>query len=200
MVNNQSLSNEERFKILAKQTENIFESPLNKFLTDPNHELSYKRRSNWNEVSYREIPHLFPFLTEKDIIGFTAGPYLLRKAKMSLHHLVNLLKEREEMSLSRQNIQTNTTNSSCNKKVYRTMILKPHKALEFLNIPNVIRVDSPSFFASQKKFISCIGLEKNGDRVKMTFACTCNTGGRYWPCVHNNLNLYLFGNFLKEKN
>ena len=188
MVNNQSLSNEERFKILAKQTENIFESPLNKFLTDPNHELSYKRRSNWNEVSYREIPHLFPFLTEKDIIGFTAGPYLLRKAKMSLHHLVNLLKEREEMSLSRQNIQTNTTNSSCNKKVYRTMILKPHKALEFLNIPNVIRVDSPSFFASQKKFISCIGLEKNGDRVKMTFACTCNGDAalrlaQFTPCL-----------------
>ena len=194
----QTFTPEEKFRnLFLKENDKIFESKLNSYLVDTSHVLSYKKRSVWEEFPYTSIESFFPVLTEREIDSFTTGIFSLRKAKKYKKNVLSVLKERSNY-LVQKNSTDQTTNTSLNSKIYRTMKLKPEICKLYLNCDVCIRVDIPSYFGSSRKFIAAIAIKKVENEYMFSFACTCSTGSRFSPCAHNSLNLYLFGFFLKQ--
>ena len=53
--------------LVDKNNEFIFSSKLNEYLVDQSHDLSYKKRVNWEETPYTSVPLMFPKQTELEI-------------------------------------------------------------------------------------------------------------------------------------
>ena len=195
----QTFSALEKFELLTKEHPLIFESQLNDFLMTNDHPLSYRKRQNWKELNFSQISDIFPDVTVRDIQTLTGGPYLLHKALGYVTYICDVLKERENIIKYRA-INEVISTSTMSKGVYRTLVMDGHFPQEYIQAQKILRVDIPSFYSSTRKFIAVIGIRSNENSQTFTFGCTCSTGGRTTPCVHNVLVCYLFGLKLKTQN
>ena len=128
---------------------------------------------------------------------FCCHPRLsLEKAIQYEDTIIEVLTER--VSYLNQKNDDATTVSSTNRKVYRTMLLDQSKARQYLGVDYCLRCDIPSYFSSHRKFSTALCFKWEDEKIKFSFGCSCSTGGRYTPCAHNSLLMYLFGFKLKE--
>ena len=186
----------ERIAILSKQSPFMFESKLNEHLVDQNSQLFYRKRQVLTELSYSEIPNFFPDLSVRQIESLNGGPYTLRKGRQYVDFILEKLREREANRIPGVVPEQNSTSTS-NQKAFRTMILKAGLAEEIIGAERILRVDVPSFFGSQRKFATLVAYKIENNSPKFSFACTCNCGNRFTPCVHNIVNVFIFGHKLK---
>ena len=190
----------EKFNLLTKEHPMIFDSHLNGFLMTNDHALNYRKRQNWTELNFSQISNIFPDVTVRDIQTLTGGPYLLHKALGYVSHVCEVLKERENLRKSRGMNDTISTSTMSTRGVYRTLVMDGQLPQKYIQAQKIIRVDIPSFYSSARKFIAVIGIRSNENGHKLSFGCSCSTGGRTTPCVHNVLVCYLFGFKLKTVN
>jgi len=200
---------DERYLLLTKN-DSIIDSDLYLHVTEPGHDLDYRKRSKtiWREIYYDsgELRDLFPPTNENTIKRLTAGPYLYIKARSYKKEMFALYHHRKTQQLDRFNDSQSTIASessqiaSKSRKVYKIERLSPDylkKHFPSQGFTSLLRFDVNSFYKGSHKYKTYIALKKQGPDSKFSFGCTCSTGSRTTPCVHSILVLRLFseGNF-----
>ena len=197
---------DERYLLLT-QNDNILDSDLYLYVTEPGHDLNYTKRSRiiWRELYYDsgELRNLFPSTNENTIKRLTAGPYLYQKARSYKKTMFELYHQRKQQQINRLNMSTSTTASALapSHLTYKIERLSPYhleKHFPTQGFTSLVRFDVNSFYKGSNKFKSYIAIKKQGPTDgKYSFGCTCSTGSRTTPCVHSILILRLFseGNF-----
>ena len=192
----------ERFAQLTKN-EFIIDTPLYNLITTPDHDLHYTKRGQacWSEIFYddSQLRNAFFRMSVKQIQSLTAGPFLHRKAGGYKKTQLQLFIERQQWRSQRSLDQTTSTvdsvaTPSISYKIEKLSPLLLHKYFPEENLTSLFRFDINSYFAKSHKFKTYIGIKNHPSEPKLTFGCTCSTGTRLTPCVHNILILSLFAN------
>ena len=159
LATTRTFTDAERFEQLTKNNL-IVDTPLYKLITEIDHDLNYKKRSNafWTEVNWDDylLRNAFFRLTRDQIRSLTGGPFQLRKSDGYKRNQLRLFDERSQWRLSRLNDSFATVDSiatpSISYKIEKLSNAMVQKYFAEYNLTSVLRFDINSYFAKSHKF------------------------------------------------
>ena len=179
----------------------IIDSNLSTVMFDKDHDVYWARRRKnlWREKVYNdpELLALFPRLSENDMRNLTGGSYHLKTAHGYVTIQLDYYKKRHEQldnasqgsTGSETTYNTNTLNQAYTFKV--EVLSDESRRRHFPQFNSILRTDMSSYFSKWKRFKTIVGIRR-GVPSQFTFGCTCSTGQRTNPCVHNIIFLRMF--------
>ena len=169
---------------------------------DREHDLFWARRrkSLWREKIYNDpqLLALFPRLSDSDLRNLTGGKYSVKKCQGYLSMQLDYFKIRHtqlENTSQSSNVSETTYNTAILNKSFSfkvEVLCEESLQRHFPQFDAIVRSDCSSYYSKWKRFKTIVGI-KRGVPNRFTFGCTCSTGNRTTPCVHNIIFLRLFG-------